>query len=96
MTRSEATLLLLLLLGITASGMGVVYVKYLSRTYFADLQELRAERDRQDIHRIRLQLEEGTLATYSRVEETARTRLGMHIPRRAEVMVLGGAADAGH
>ncbi len=93
MNRSEATLLLLLLLGITASGMGVVYVKYLSRTQFADLQELRAERDALEIHHIRLQLEEGTLATYSRVEQTARTRLGMHIPGRAEVVVLGGSVD---
>jgi cell division protein FtsL len=93
MSRGELTLLLVLLLGITASGMGVVYVKYLSRTQFADLQELRAERDREDIHRIRLQLEEGTLATYSRVEKVARTRLEMHIPHRAEVMVLGGKTD---
>jgi cell division protein FtsL len=93
MTRREAALLLALLLGITASGMGVVYVKYLSRTLFAQSQELRGERDAEDIHHIRLQLEESTLATYGRVEEIARTRLGMHIPRRAEVEVLGGTGD---
>jgi len=90
-SRSELTFALLLLLGITVSGMAVVYVKYLSRTLFSELQELRGERDAMEIHRLRLQLEEGSLATYSRVEQTARTHLKMHIPRRGEVVVLGGA-----
>jgi len=90
-SRSELTFALLLLLGITVSGMAVVYVKYLSRTLFSELQELRGERDAMEIHRLRLQLEEGSLATYGRVEQTARTRLKMHIPRRGEVVVLGGA-----
>jgi cell division protein FtsL len=79
---------LLLALAVTASGVGVVYVKYLSRKHFVELQGLRAERDRVDSRWNRLQLEESALATYARVESTARGRLGMRIAAPGDVVVL--------
>ena len=89
MNRGAVWLLALLGLGIVASGIGGVYVKYLSRIHFSELQDLRAERDRLDIHWVRLQLEESTRTTYARVEEAARARLMMRIPKRSEIVVLG-------
>ena len=88
MSRARLSLLLLLMLTVIASGIGVVYVKYLSRKNFVALQALQMEREQIGIEWGRLQLEESTLATHSKVESTARGRLGMHLPRIDEVMVI--------
>jgi len=87
-SRRLPWMLLLLSVGLVTSGVGVVYSKYLSRKYFVELQRLRAERDRTDIRWGQLQLEESTLATYSRVEVDARNKLDMRVPRAGEVLVL--------
>lgn len=88
MSRRASWLLGLLILAVIGSGIGVVYAKYLSRSQFVELQRLRAQRDRMDVHWGRLQLEESTLATYSRVEADARGKLRMHIPHPGEVVVV--------
>jgi cell division protein FtsL len=49
---------------------------------------VRAQRDQVDVRWRRLQLEESTLATYSRVEANARGKLQMRIPRPGEVVVV--------
>jgi len=84
----QLPLLGLLSLAIVASGIGVVYAKYLSRKYFVELQTLQAEAESLGVDWGRLQLEESTLATHAQVESTARGRLGMHLPRIDEVMVI--------
>ena len=88
MKPGELALLGVLSLAIVASGIGVVYAKYLSRKYFVELQTLQAEAESLDVDWGRLQLEESTLATHAKVERTARGRLGMHLPRIDEVMVI--------
>ena len=88
MSRAQLSLLLLLTLAVIASGIGVVYAKYLSRKNFVALQALQAQREQIGIEWGRLQLEESTLATHSKVENTARGRLGMHLPRVDEVVVI--------
>ncbi len=88
MTRSGAWLVLVTALAVVGSGVGVVYAKYLSRREFVQLQSLRAERDQVDIQWARLQLEESTLATYSRVEADARDRLDLRIPHPSDVVVI--------
>lgn len=79
---------LLLGLGVAATGVGVVYVKYLTRIEFVDLQQVRAARDALDVEWGRLQLEEAALTTHTRVEEAARRDLGMHMPQGGEVRVV--------
>ncbi len=86
MKGTGAVLVLLVL--VLASAMGVVYAKYESRTLFGRLQHLRAERDALNVEWGRLELEEGTLGTHSRVERLARTRLGMHRPAIGSVMFV--------
>ncbi len=88
MNRTQLGLLGLLVLAVVASGIGVVYAKYLSRKHFVALQELQSEREQISVEWGRLQLEESTLATHSKVENTARGRLGMHLPQINEVVVI--------
>lgn len=73
---------------VLASGVGVVYVKYLSRKHFVELQALRGERDRIDIQWGRLQLEEAALTSHARMEIQAHKRLSMRLPAPENVVVL--------
>ena len=88
MRSGQLTLVGLLSLVIVASGIGVVYAKYLSRKYFVELQVLQAEAESLGVEWGRLQLEESTLATHAKVESTASGRLGMHLPHIDEVRVI--------
>ena len=88
MSRTQLGVLGLLVLAIVISAIGVVYAKYLSRKHFVSLQELQLNREQITVVWGRLQLEESTLATYSKVESTARGRLGMHLPHIDEVVVI--------
>lgn len=88
MSRGGIWLLTILMLAVVGSGVGVVYSKYLSRSHFVKLQGLREERGRVETRWVRLQLEQGSLVTYSKLEVDARKRLGMRIPRADEVVVL--------
>ena len=88
MNRRGPWLLGFLMLAVIGSGVGVVYAKHLSRKYFVELQRMRSERDELDIRRRRLQLEESTLATYSKVEADARDKLQMRIPTIDQVVMI--------
>lgn len=77
-----------LALSVVASGIGVVYVKYLTRERFVELQALRAERDRIDIEWGRLQIEEAALTSQVRMAEQARKRLAMRMPVLDDVLLL--------
>ena len=88
MSRTQLGVIALLVLAILMSAIGVVYAKYLSRKHFVDLQELQLMREQVAVEWGRLQLEESTLATHSKVESMARGRLDMHLPHIDEVMVI--------
>jgi len=80
-------------LAVVASGVGVVYVKYLTRIEFGELQTLT-----QQLHRLEedwgmLQLEEASLSTHPRVEKAARKRLGMYLPRSIDSRTVGGGSN---
>jgi len=79
---------LLLGVAVVASATSVVYVKYLTRIEFVDLQAVRAARDALDVEWGRLRIEEAAIATHSRVERTARNALQMHLPRAGELRVV--------
>jgi cell division protein FtsL len=88
MSRGGVWMLVFLLLAVVASGVGVVHAKFVSRDLFADLQSLRSERGRVETRWVRLQLEQGSLVTNSKLELDARKRLGMRLPQAGEVIVL--------
>lgn len=90
MTRGDrmTVVMSLVLAGLFASALGVVYAKYQSRKLFVELQALNSERDKLEIEWGRLQLEQSTWATPSRVEEIARRRLDMQIPEASKVVIM--------
>jgi cell division protein FtsL len=84
---------------VLATGVGVIYAKYLTREEFGTLQQVRAARDALDVEWGRLQIEEAALTSHTRIEDNARTQLDMIMPaggeaRVVEVPKLEGAADA--
>jgi len=88
MTRRELLAFAALAPAVLFSAIAVVYVKYLTRVEFVRVQEMRAARDALDIEWGRLRLEEASLVTYNRIEDTARRALDMHLPQGGEVRVL--------
>lgn len=85
----------LLALAVLASAVGVVEVKYLTRTEFGVLQSVRAERDALDVEWGRLQIEEAALTSHTRIEENARRKLDMYLPGGGEVRVVEVSATGG-
>jgi len=88
MRYGQPLLIGFLLLAVLASGIGVVYAKYISRKYFVELQGLLAERDAVDVEWGRLQLEQSTWGTHGRVERLAHKRLDMHLPTADEIVII--------
>jgi len=87
-SRQQPWIIALLVMAVVASGLSVVYAKYLSRSYFSQLEALRIEREDLDVEWRRLQLEEGSVATHSEVENRAHTALKMRLPNVDEVVVV--------
>jgi len=77
-----------LALGVLASAIATVYARHEARTQFAELQQLRAERDALEVEWGRLQLEQSTHSTHARVERLARQKMSMRPPASAEVLVV--------
>jgi len=77
-----------LLLAVLATGVGVVYAKYISRKHFVELQALLTARDAVDTEWGQLQLEQSTWGTHARVEQLAREKLAMRMPTAAEIVVI--------
>ena len=57
MSRGQVFWLSCLVVAVILSGMAVVYSKFLSRSLFVELQQVRASRDHVDMEWGRLQLE---------------------------------------
>ena len=81
-------LLAVLLLANIASAIGVVYARHEHRQLFVQLSALEKARDELNIDFGRLQLEQATWAESNRVDQIARTRLGMKFPEGAEIEVV--------
>lgn len=92
MKRLQEALVAGLALGVIGSALAVVYAKHQSRQLFAVVQDLQAERARQEVEWGRLQLEQSTQATHTRIERVARQRLNMRQPTQS---VLVAVAERG-
>lgn len=93
MRRRAVWFIAVLILATGASGVGVVYAKYLTRSHFVELQQVRSERNAADVEWGRLRLEEAALSTIVRVEAAARKDLKMHLPGVGEVRLIIGDSD---
>ena len=85
MSRFALVVLLLLTVG---SAIAVVYERYRHRQLFVELTGLERARDELNIEFGRLQLEQATWAESNRIDQVARTRLGMTFPRTEDTVVL--------
>jgi cell division protein FtsL len=62
------------------SALSVVESRHESRKLFVELQRYEKQRDKMTEEWGRLQLEQATWGTYSRIEEVAREKLEMELP----------------
>lgn len=77
-----------LVLASVISAIGVVHARYRHRQLFVEMSRLENARDELNIEFSRLQLEQATWAESNRVDQIARTRLGMKTPEPADIVVL--------
>ena len=81
-------LLAVLVVANVATALLVVRDRHDHRQAFVELSRLEKARDALNIEFGRLQLEQATWAESNRVDQVARTRLGMEFPRTEDVVVL--------
>ena len=81
-------LVIVLLAANVIAAIGVVHARHQHRQLFVQLTRLAHERDELDIDFGRLQLEQATWAESNRVDQVARTRLGMKFPEAGEIVVV--------
>jgi cell division protein FtsL len=85
---SRKFLLGLLILANVATALLVVRDRHEHRQAFVALTRLERARDELNIEFGRLQLEQATWAESNRVDQVARSRLGMVFPRTEDIVVL--------
>ncbi|MDR9432326.1 MAG: cell division protein FtsL [Spiribacter sp.] len=78
--KSAMLWVIILTVAVVTSAIAVVEVKHQARRLFVDLEAQYDERDRLNTEWSRLRLEQGALATHSRVERLARETLQMRQP----------------
>ncbi|HMM75400.1 MAG TPA: cell division protein FtsL [Gammaproteobacteria bacterium] len=76
----------LLLTLIFASALNLVLERDRTRSLFIDLQALRKQKDELDREWGQLLLEQGTWGAHGRVEEIARSKLGMTVPTPEQIV----------
>jgi cell division protein FtsL len=85
------TLRILLALVVVAdvlSAIGIVFARHEHRQLFIELTRLEKARDDLNIEFGRLQLEQATWAESNRIDQVARTRLGMVFPETRDIVVV--------
>ena len=85
---SARLLLAVLLAANVLSAIGVVFARHEHRQLFIALTKLERSRDELNIEFGRLQLEQATWAESNRIDQVARTRLGMKFPETSDIVVV--------
>lgn len=83
-----AIALLGLLCLVLISALGVVWTRHESRVLFVQLTSLQNQRDDLNVEYGRLELEQATWAEPRRIDQEARTKLGMVAPAPAEIQLV--------
>ncbi len=81
-------IIFVLLAGVIAGALGVVYTRQESRRLFVEYTELTKERDHLNFEFGRLELERATKAEINSIEKAARGDLGMISPSAANTVVI--------
>lgn len=78
----------LLIATVLVSAIAVIYAQHENRRSFVELQILQKHRDEMVVYWGQLQLEQGAWATHGRVEQLARTKLGMVTPDSKSLVLI--------
>jgi len=70
------------------TAIGVVNARHEHRQMFVQLTKLERARDELNVDFGRLQLEQATWAEANRIDQVARTKLGMKFPETADIVVI--------
>jgi cell division protein FtsL len=84
----SALALAVLLLAVMASAIAVVWARHEGRVSFVELTQQQNQRDALNVEFGRLELEQATWAAPGRVEQIARSQLGMVTPAPAQVELI--------
>jgi cell division protein FtsL len=84
----EIACVLALAAGVVASGIWIVEIEHRSRQLFIEGEALNRELDRLQTDWGRLQIEQGTYATHSRIEPLVRQRLQLTEPSGDQLVVV--------
>ncbi|HEU0276941.1 MAG TPA: cell division protein FtsL [Rhodanobacteraceae bacterium] len=77
-----------LLLAVVVTGIAVVWARHQDRVAFMQLSALQNQRDALNVEFGRLELEQATWASPSRIEQVARGQLGMISPPASSVEMI--------
>ena len=80
--------LVILLLAVLVSAIGVVWTRHESRVLFVELTRLQNQRDELNIEYGRLELEQATWAEPRRIDQEARSKLGMVTPKPQDIQLV--------
>jgi cell division protein FtsL len=78
----------LLLLAVLLSAFAVIDARHENRVLFAQLQQLRQQRDALNVEWGQLLLEQSTWSTHARIEQMATQKLDMETPEHVEIVVI--------
>jgi cell division protein FtsL len=73
---------------VVASGIWIVNVEHRSRQLFIETERLNRELDGLQVDWGRLQIEQGTFATHSRIEAFGREKLQLTVPSDDQLVVV--------
>lgn len=73
---------------VVVAALMLVYSKHVNRQYFAELQLLQLERDSLQEQWGQLLLEQSTLTSHVRIEQLAREKLSMALPRQQKLLKI--------
>jgi cell division protein FtsL len=85
---SVRLLLAVLIAANMLTAIAVVFARHEHRQLFIQLTKLEKARDELNIEFGRLQLEQATWAESNRIDQVARTRLGMKFPETSDIVVV--------
>jgi cell division protein FtsL len=77
----------LLLAAVLLSAFAVIDARHENRVLFAQLQQLRQQRDGLNVEWSQLLLEQSTWSTHARIEQMATQKLDMKVPEHVEIVV---------
>lgn len=84
----QLSLIVPVAVAVVISSVGVIKAKHQSRQLFVELEALNRERDRLQVDWGRLQLEQSTWGTHSRIESLASEELKLDRPLADRVVVV--------